>query len=109
MSETTASESEFPTSSASELIPEPEPETHAPVDPKIDPEIDSGTEIAPVEEPNSPQEPLKEPDPDAERQPEPDPEPSPVPLPNEALAAEPASEANAPVVAKSAPPAPPLP
>ncbi len=106
MSETTTPESEFPTSSASQLIPEPEPETHTPVDPKIDPEVDSGTEIAPVKEPDVPQEPLKEPDPepDVEPQPEPDPEP----LPNEALAAEPEPipEAKAAVVAKPAPPAP---
>jgi len=106
MSETTAPESEFPTSSASELIPaELEPEIHPPVDPKIDPEINSGTEIAPVKEPDSPQEPLDEPESDAESQPEPDPEP----LPDEALAAESVPEAKTPAVAQSAPPAPPVP
>jgi small subunit ribosomal protein S1 len=98
MSETTASESEFPTSSASELTPTvPEPGPHTPVDPKIDPEVDPDAEVAPLKEPDSPHEPVTEPEPETEPQPAPDPEP----LPNETLAAEP--EPKAPVVAKPAP------
>lgn len=99
MSETTASDSEFPvppTPETDAILPEAAPEPHTPVDPKID----SDTEIAPIKEPDSPQEPLKEPEPDTEPQPEPDPEP----LPNETLASQP--EANAAAAAKLAPPSP---
>ena len=116
MSETTAPDSEFPTSSASEPTTELESETHTPldlkidleIDPKIDPEVDSGTEIAPIKEPDSPQEPLIEPDPEPDET-EPQPEPDPEPLPNEALIAEPEPEVKTPVAAKSAPLAPPAP
>ena len=101
MSETTASESEFPTSSASELLPA-DPEPHPPVDPKIDPEVDPDAEIAPLKEPDSPHEPVTEPEPESEPQPAPDPEP----LPNETLASEPVPAPEAKAAAKPAPPPP---
>ena len=111
MSETTASETEFPvppTSETDTILPEAAPELHTSVDPKIDPEVDPDAEIAPVKEPDSLQEPLVEPEPESEPLPAPDPEP----LPNETLAAAepaPAPEAKAAIVAKPTPPAPPVP